>query len=431
MFKAVRIVSKKQFLKTIEFSKQTYIRTFLSQAYYCNEIWNERLSSPVFKKVVPEDLYHDLEQRYQKTKHLSAIDVDIFVNTITDSHFSEELLDLVHKLRLTADTSNTLNATSHAVVRALLKFGKIEDLMDALDDRLNYGLFIDYYTANILMDTFWKSKDFAKGVKIASMLMLQEEVEHPLSCAFSLLHCFNYLQNPKGWPQEEILEDSEDEVKIRVKFLRNHYDDQHFDLKDANKVAGKTLMMFCKNKNDPLHQSFSILGMALFGQTEALKKIFSNIKQPLFKEVLDLIPEDSEIKNATNQLPNQSVDINKFLMENVEKVYQQTSEKDIYDQCETFKKWEEERLQAFEEQKVRLSNAKRLQDIEDLKKAMQEKEEKLWFFDNEDQIDLKIAKKKKFYPKRWFGHKKSPRKIDETYIPPEVQSKQIDGSHLS
>lgn len=430
MFKVIRVVSKKHLLKTIEFSKQKYIRTFLSQAYYCNEIWDERLSNPILKKVIPEDLYHDLDQRYQKTKHLSALDVDIFVNTISDSHFSEELLDLVHKLRLTADTSNTLNSTSHAVVRALLKFEKLDDLVGALDDRLNYGLFIDYYTANILMDSFWKSKDFVKGVKIASMLMLQEEVEHPLSCAFSLLHCFNYLQHPEGWPQEEVREEPEEEVKIRVNFLRNPFDDQHFDLKDANKVVGKTLMMFCKNKHDSLHQSFSILGSTLFGQTEATKKIISNIKQPLFKEVLDLIPEDNEIKNITNQLPTEPIDVKSLLIKNVENAYQQTSEKDIYDQCEMFKKWEEERIQAFEEQKLRLVNTKRLQDIEDLKKAIKEKEEKLWFFDNEEQIELNIAKKKRFYPKRWFGHKKAPRKIDEAYIPPEIQTKYIDENNL-
>lgn len=54
---------------------------------------------------------------------------------------------------------------------------------------------------------------------------------------------------------------------------------------------------------------------------------------------------------------------------------------------------------------------------------MQAEEKKLWFFDNEDKIDLEIDGKKVFYPKRWFGKKKSPRVVDEHYIPPDVDAR--------
>jgi len=35
-----------------------------------------------------------------------------------------------------------------------------ETLMRMLDDRLNYGLFTDYYLSNLLMDTFLKKENY-------------------------------------------------------------------------------------------------------------------------------------------------------------------------------------------------------------------------------------------------------------------------------
>ncbi|XP_030763769.1 uncharacterized protein LOC115888246 [Sitophilus oryzae] len=431
MFKIVRIFPKRQILNPFGYSKHHSLRTFLSPAYYCNEVWEHRLQNPILQKVVAEDLYHDLDHRYQRTKQISAIDVDIFVNSIPSDVYVDEMLDLVHKLRLTADSSNTLDSTSHAIVRNLLKFDRVQDLIIALDDRLNYGLFIDNYTGNLLMDTFWKSKQYANGALIASLFMLQEEFEHPLVCAFSLLHCYNYLLNPEGWIEPTVPEEPEEEVKVRVKYLRNPYDDEHFDLKDPQKIVGKTLAMISKKENDPLHQSFYILGMALFGKKDLVNSKCSDVKTPLYKEILDLVPNDNELKSTVNELQTESVNVPKLLIENVNKAYQQTSESDISEQCKVFKAWEEERAKAIEEQTVRLTTAKRLKNIQDLKKAMERKEEKLWFFDNEEKIDLAIDKKTIFYPKRYFGPKKKPKKIDESYVPPDVHTKPTGGSQLS
>ena len=53
---------------------------------------------------------------------------------------------------------------------------------------------------------------------------------------------------------------------------------------------------------------------------------------------------------------------------------------------------------------------------------MEKEEQKLWYFENEDHIDLTIDSKKVYYPKRWFGKKKKPRVVDEGYIPPEIRA---------
>lgn len=89
-----------------------------------------------------------------------------------------------------------------------------------------------------------------------------------------------------------------------------------------------------------------------------------------------------------------------------------------------YNEWCDVRQQRLDEELARLQRAKRIQDMEQMAREMEQEEQKLWFFENEDKIDLQIDSKKVFYPKRWFGKKKKPRVVDEGYIPPEVRQRQ-------
>jgi len=70
----------------------------------------------------------------------------------------------------------------------------------------------------------------------------------------------------------------------------------------------------------------------------------------------------------------------------------------------------------------RLKRIQRLEDVEKLQEEMNKQEQKLWFFENIEDIKLDIEDKKVFYPKRWFGKKKKQKKLDENYVPPDVES---------
>lgn len=122
-------------LSTLAQQKQSLAilkRTFLSQAYYCKEVWDHRLNDPVLKKVKFDEMYYLLDQKYQKTRLMSAVDVDVYLNALKDEDYVDEALDLVHKLRMTRDTVNTLDSTSHAVVRYLNNVGETERLQQVI-----------------------------------------------------------------------------------------------------------------------------------------------------------------------------------------------------------------------------------------------------------------------------------------------------------
>lgn len=88
-----------------------------------------------------------------------------------------------------------------------------------------------------------------------------------------------------------------------------------------------------------------------------------------------------------------------------------------------YSEWCDLRQQKLKEELDRLNRNKRLEEIKLVTQSMANEEQKLWFFENEDKIDLQIDSKRIFYPKRWFGKKKKPRTVDEGYVPPEVQKK--------
>lgn len=425
MLKVLRILAQQSHVST------TFKRTFLSQAYYCNEVWDHRLNDQVLQKVKFDEMYYLLEQKYQKTRQMSAVDVDVYVNALKDEDYVDETLDLVHKLRLTADTVNTLDSTSHAVVRYLNTIGETERLQQVLDDRLNYGVFLDHYTANVLMDTYWKQKNFVAGAQVASQLMLQEDVDHSLYATLALLHCYHFLLKPEGWKVPPPPEEPEEEVKVRVNYLRNPYFDDHFDLREPLAVVGKTLVALTKGKDDLLKRSFHLCGLALWNKPDKAKELinaFEAQNKEVCDEIINLLPEDNEIRVEAKKLQKKSQDVSILLQEEVKAAERAVAEKDISKQCEVFSKWEDDRRKALEAQKEKLLRIRRIAEIEEAQRILKEKETKLWFFENQEKMELQIEEEEALMvPEEQAASQKqsaAPKaKDDENYVPPEIVKK--------
>lgn len=86
----------------------------------------------------------------------------------------------------------------------------------------------------------------------------------------------------------------------------------------------------------------------------------------------------------------------------------------------SFKAWQANFQRAVEDQMKVLETNQRIENIESTLSAMEAKRQNLWFFENKEDIDMQIFKKKVFYPKRWFGKKKKPKAVDAFYVPPTI-----------
>ncbi|GBO98315.1 hypothetical protein EVAR_72194_1 [Eumeta japonica] len=82
--------------------------------------------------------------------------------------------------------------------------------------------------------------------------------------------------------------------------------------------------------------------------------------------------------------------------------------------------WEKQRAELRVKVEKEIDEKERKERIEVMEKEIATKKELLWFFDNEEKLDLEIYKKQELCPKRVFG-KNKPSTDDEHYVPPEIR----------
>ncbi|XP_038213232.1 28S ribosomal protein S27, mitochondrial [Zerene cesonia] len=410
-------------------------QSFLTNEYKCINAWSKQTTSPILTKVNLNDFYTSLEQHYSSKGVVSAIDVDIFANAVKDPLYLDELKDLLHKLRLSAETGNTLESTHHATVRNYLEFGNINELVEILKDPLNYGIFLDFYAANLLMDKLITSQNYELAANVASLIMLQEDYSNDITCTLCQYACYKFISAYKP-PLEENKNEKEnnkvEEIKIRVKYLRNGYFDDHFDIKDIKLLTGKTLAWISKQFQDNTSNNLQLLGLLYYKKFDKLlllcDKLTGNTSFKVYKEVLNLMEaelteESKESLGKCISLLNNAKMIEEKMEESikimVENAINRSQTKDIAAQEQMFKNWEIIRETRLQEQTKRLDRIRRIQSIEEKQKELEKEEQKLWFFENEEKIDLQIEEKEQLEDKRQVKSKVHD-KSDEDYIPPEI-----------
>lgn len=311
-------------------------RTFLCEAYRNPAAWNERLQTAILQRINPDTFYYELDAKFQQPDgKCSAIDLDLYANRLTDAQHTDELADLMHKLRLSAETTSTLPSTSHAVCRVFLDHGAVHDLMPLLDDRISYGVFLDAFAANLALDRLLRAKDYTAAARIATFQMLQEELDaSDITQALSLYACFKHVQAPSGpfvrtavagadeaaaldpalaqadakaaAPTAAGKKKKVEEVRVRVAFIRNAFFDGHFDLRDERQLVGKTLATIgrqltaaagaaAESVRHSIGNSAQLLGLWQLGELPeavALVQRLSASGAPVHADVVQLVVAD-------------------------------------------------------------------------------------------------------------------------------------------
>ncbi|XP_068627584.1 uncharacterized protein [Battus philenor] len=426
-----------KYLKKCTFLLQTQNRSFLTNEYKCEAAWSEQKSSPVLRNVNLNDFYTTLSQNFTSKGVISAIDVDVFANAVRDPAYLEELKDLLFKLRLSAETGNTLESTYHATVRNYIEFGNIQDLIHILKNPLNYGIFLDDITANILLDKLVTSNNYELAANVAGLIMLQEEFSNEITCALSQYACYKYLTALSGVPLEETPKQEEkkkiEEIKIRVKFIRNFYYDDHFDIKDLPTLSGKTLAWISKRNKENVNDNLQIIGWLHYKKYDKLLTLCEDLNKSksfkVYEEVLKLIEKHMEsceketLEKCSSLLklcPKTELVLEDSIKNLIEDAINKIQKRDISTYQMLFQTWEKKREEKLKEQLQRLKRVQRIAEIEEKQKELKVEEQKLWFFENEDKIDLEIENKQKLENEVKTSSKD---KSDENYIPPEILPK--------
>lgn len=422
-------------------------RTLLSDAYYCRDAWNQRLEDPVLRNVDVDKYFVDLSKKFGSKTKASAVDVDIYLNKITNKDYAVEFENVLHRLRRSRNSADTLPSTPAAAVRFFMDSGQYDVLLKILQNRLDYGVFPDCYSSNLLMDTFLEQGNHRDATKVAIQMMLQEDVGNAVSRILGVYACHMYLREPKPEPwdpnppaaAEKDDDDDDEEIYVRVPNITNPFFDDHFDLNEPNHLIGKTLVLFCDGVDDLLHRSYYLVGLGLYQKWQKAAEFLeaatakgggaefvTRSAVDMFRTELTreggLAEEDDVRKRLETALSAleprcSTADLHALASETLEKIAELEAA-DIQAQKRNFVSWREQRQRALEEQTTLFLRQQTIEAIRARKKELGEKEELLYAFENWDQIEMKMAE-----VQADMDELADKENVQEEYIPPEVDKR--------
>nr|XP_027194359.1 28S ribosomal protein S27, mitochondrial-like [Dermatophagoides pteronyssinus] len=425
-------------------------RTLLSSSYSCDNEWSKRFEQDeTLKHISTERYFFELNQKYQQKKPVTAIDVDIFINSLHRPESQMELEHILRRFRQTPKTVDTLESTHHATCRFYLAQQKRSELMHILNNRIEYGIFPDHFINNIFLDQSIRAEEWFEAFDVIKLMMLQEDSGNDITKTLSLFVLNRLLiDNQYGSlvpiDQEDSStdkkdDDDDDEIEyIRVPFLTNPYFDDHFDLTNRNHIFGKCLYFFGRelekslstesNEELKLAHTSMVIGLIYYQKWERLLRLFDRIGKSLtitaepikvIDKHLELfkVTELETIKSRLNELTKidqtSSITMSTLIDKRIEDLPKLESS-DIANQQELFDQFQTNRRKVLDEQMERLLRERRRQEIEQKQQEFEEKKRLYYFFENfpKHEIDFTEAEKR-------IAEIRSKTVVEEDYVPPE------------
>ncbi|KAH9393477.1 Mitochondrial 28S ribosomal protein S27 [Tyrophagus putrescentiae] len=433
-------------------------RSLLSSAYACEDAWlAQRQQCESLKHISPSRYFFELNNKYQQRKAVSAVDVDIYLNSLHRAENIDELEHIVRRLRASRETVNTLDSTGHAVCRFYLRHGKRDALLKVLNSRVEFGIFPDHFIANILLDGAVKEGDFEAAFEVVKLMMLQEDAGNEVTrtlALHTLLHLFNNdavltSEKEKGEdqhedpPAEEEEVDDEDIEYIRVPYLTNAYFDDHFDLTKRAHLFGKSLYFFglhvagsanAAEEDRILGATAQIIGLLGTSWSDCCspRDVFKG--QTISEEAVQVALKLQAQEESQETTDEKKKAIISSVVSRVQSLPKSTSERslsslmavrlaalpsleaaDIAAQQALFARFESTRLSAITAQLNRLLAEQRRSEIEQKRGELEAKRRLYYFFENFPQHEIDFVE-----AERRIAELQANTVVDEDYVPPEV-----------
>jgi len=252
--------------------------------------------------------------------------------------------------------------------------------------------------------------------------MLQEQ-NFPLPCALGNLSCWKYFssgrEEPWFYPEEIVVDEEPDEVvRVRVQVVPNNYKDDHFDLRDPDRILGKTLIFFNREPEDTAGRSLLLLGHYLFGNMEDVVRMLG--EGEVAQSVLEAIKasENPDVKAAAEAATSVQLDLNQILEDKCKALSENVASDLAEEQKKIYHQWNLQRDQELQRQYELMQRNARIESISQTKADLAKTEEQLFFFDNWDRYEMEAEEKKiswrRTLPRRDWNLHKTPKKKPPT-----------------